>query len=82
MELQQAEFSAEKSGYTATRHQRGGAGTDDVTQTVMGGKSWITALHRLDRGSAVQGPRGDARADRALPTLLRLSDTVCGLQSR
>jgi isocitrate lyase len=46
VELQQAEFSAEKSGYTATRHQREvGAGYfDDVTQTVMGGKSSITAL--------------------------------------
>jgi isocitrate lyase len=46
VELQQAEFSAEKAGYTATRHQREvGAGYfDDVTQTVSGGRSSITAL--------------------------------------
>ncbi|HKE43636.1 MAG TPA: isocitrate lyase [Steroidobacteraceae bacterium] len=46
VELQQAEFAAEKSGYTATRHQREvGAGYfDDVTQTVTGGRSSITAL--------------------------------------
>ena len=46
VELQQAEFGAEKAGYTATRHQREvGAGYfDDVTQTIMGGKSSITAL--------------------------------------
>src|SRR5262245_30340457 len=46
VELQQAEFGAEKAGYTATRHQREvGAGYfDDVTQTISGGKSSITAL--------------------------------------
>jgi isocitrate lyase len=46
VDLQQAEFAAEKSGYTATRHQREvGAGYfDDVTQTVTGGRSSITAL--------------------------------------
>ena len=44
--LQQAEFAAEDSGYTATKHQREvGAGYfDDVTQTVTGGTSSITAL--------------------------------------
>jgi isocitrate lyase len=44
--LQQAEFAAESSGYTATKHQREvGAGYfDDVTQTVNGGTSSITAL--------------------------------------
>jgi isocitrate lyase len=44
--LQQAEFAAESSGYTATKHQREvGAGYfDDVTQTVSGGNSSITAL--------------------------------------
>ena len=44
--LQQAEFAAEASGYTATKHQREvGAGYfDDVTQTVSGGNSSITAL--------------------------------------
>lgn len=44
--LQQAEFAAESSGYTATKHQREvGAGYfDDVTQTVMSGQSSTTAL--------------------------------------
>ena len=44
--LQQAEFAAESSGYTATKHQREvGAGYfDAVTQTVTGGNSSITAL--------------------------------------
>jgi isocitrate lyase len=44
--LQQAEFAAESSGYTATKHQREvGAGYfDAVTQTVSGGKSSLSAL--------------------------------------
>ncbi len=44
--LQQAEFAAEKDGYTATKHQREvGAGYfDAVTQTVTAGQSSITAL--------------------------------------
>ena len=44
--LQQAEFAAEASGYTATKHQREvGAGYfDDVTQTVTGGRSSVTAM--------------------------------------
>jgi isocitrate lyase len=44
--LQEAEFGAEIRGYTATRHQREvGAGYfDDVTQTIMRGKSSTTAL--------------------------------------
>ena len=44
--LQEAEFRAEKRGYTATRHQREvGAGYfDDVTQTIVAGTSSITAL--------------------------------------
>src|ERR1700742_3545259 len=44
--LQEAEFTAEAAGYTATKHQReGGAGYfDAVTQTVAGGTSSITAL--------------------------------------
>jgi isocitrate lyase len=44
--LQEAEFAAESSGYTATKHQREvGAGYfDAVTQTVAGGTSSITAL--------------------------------------
>ncbi|MFM7709164.1 MAG: isocitrate lyase [Gammaproteobacteria bacterium] len=44
--LQQAEFGSEKDGYTATKHQREvGAGYfDDVTQTVTGGRSSVTAM--------------------------------------
>ena len=45
--LQEAEFAAEKLGYTATRHQREvGAGYfDAVTQAVQSGASSTTALH-------------------------------------
>ncbi|MDR9414102.1 MAG: isocitrate lyase [Spiribacter sp.] len=45
-ELQQAEFASEKDGYTATRHQREvGAGYfDQVTQTIQGGVSSVTAM--------------------------------------
>jgi isocitrate lyase len=44
--LQQAEFASKKDGYTATKHQREvGAGYfDDVTQTVTGGNSSVTAM--------------------------------------
>lgn len=44
--LQEAEFGAEKLGYTATRHQREvGAGYfDAVTQTILAGSSSTTAL--------------------------------------
>ncbi|MEM9304982.1 MAG: isocitrate lyase [Pseudomonadota bacterium] len=46
VELQEAEFAAEPRGYTATRHQRevGTGYFDQVTQTVAGGVSSITAL--------------------------------------
>lgn len=45
-ELQEAEFAAEPNGYTATRHQREvGAGYfDQVTQTIQGGVSSVTAM--------------------------------------
>ncbi|MGO4887969.1 isocitrate lyase [Anaerobacillus sp. MEB173] len=45
-ELQQAEFAAEKDGYTATRHQRevGTGYFDEVAQVVSGGTSSTTAL--------------------------------------
>ncbi|MGH8718247.1 MAG: isocitrate lyase [Burkholderiales bacterium] len=44
--VQQAEFAAEKDGYTATRHQRevGTGYFDAVTQVVQAGRSSITAL--------------------------------------
>jgi isocitrate lyase len=46
-ELQQAEFAAEKDGYTATRHQRevGTGYFDEIAQVVAEGKSSTTALH-------------------------------------
>jgi len=45
-ELQQAEFAAEKHGYTATRHQRevGTGYFDAVANTISGGQSSTTAL--------------------------------------
>src|SRR6267378_4128922 len=51
-ELQEAEFAAERDGYTATKHQREvGAGYfDEVAQVIAGGKSSTTAL----RGSTEQ----------------------------
>ncbi len=46
VKLQEAEFAAEAHGYTATRHQREvGAGYfDDITQTIAGGTSSLSAL--------------------------------------
>ena len=46
VELQESEFASETRGYTATKHQREvGAGYfDDVTQTVSGGRSSLTAM--------------------------------------
>ena len=46
VELQEAEFSAESIGYSATRHQRevGTGYFDEVTQVITGGQSSITAL--------------------------------------
>lgn len=46
VKLQEAEFSAEKIGYTATRHQRevGTGYFDEVTQVIQGGVSSTTAL--------------------------------------
>ncbi len=45
-ELQQAEFTAEKHGYSATRHQRevGTGYFDEVAQVITGGTSSTTAL--------------------------------------
>jgi isocitrate lyase len=44
--LQEAEFAAERFGYTATRHQRevGTGYFDTVTQVIQGGRSSVTAL--------------------------------------
>nr|WP_290667148.1 isocitrate lyase [Ardenticatena sp.] len=47
VELQQAEFAAEKDGYTATRHQRevGTGYFDTVLTTITGGEASTAALH-------------------------------------
>jgi isocitrate lyase len=44
--LQEAEFAAEKIGYTGTKHQRevGTGYFDSVTQVIQGGQSSVTAL--------------------------------------
>ncbi|MCB1466182.1 MAG: isocitrate lyase, partial [Rhizobiaceae bacterium] len=46
-ELQEAEFSAEANGYTATKHQRevGTGYFDAVSMAISGGKSSTTAMH-------------------------------------
>ncbi|MCA1797894.1 MAG: isocitrate lyase [Xanthomonadaceae bacterium] len=46
VELQEAEFAAEKYGYTATRHQRevGTGYFDTLAQTISGGNSSLAAL--------------------------------------
>ncbi|MEX0950648.1 MAG: isocitrate lyase [Gammaproteobacteria bacterium] len=46
VELQEAEFAAEKDGYTGTKHQRevGTGYFDAVTQTISGENSSVTAL--------------------------------------
>jgi isocitrate lyase len=47
VKLQEAEFAAEKYGYTATKHQRevGTGYFDQLTQVIQGGQSSTTALH-------------------------------------
>jgi isocitrate lyase len=44
--LQQAEFAAERNGYTATKHQRevGTGYFDEVAQVISGGTSSTVAL--------------------------------------
>ncbi len=46
VDLQEQEFAAEARGYTATRHQRevGTGYFDEVTRTITGGKTSVTAL--------------------------------------
>jgi isocitrate lyase len=60
--VQEAEFAAEKHGYTATRHQREvGAGYfDSVTQIIQGGKSSVTALTGSTEEMQFHG-RGEAQ---------------------
>ena len=46
VELQEAEFAAEKDGYTAVKHQRevGTGYFDQVNQVIAGGLSSLSAL--------------------------------------
>jgi len=59
VKLQQAEFAAESSGYSAIKHQREvGAGYfDAVTQAVSGGSSSITALAGSTEEQQFEAPR-------------------------
>jgi isocitrate lyase len=63
-ELQQAEFDAEKHGYTATRHQRevGTGYFDAVAEAVSGGKSSTTALKDSTEAAQFKGGKGKAVA--------------------
>ncbi len=56
-ELQQAEFAAEKHGYTATRHQRevGTGYFDAVTAALSGGKSSTTAMDESTEAAQFEG---------------------------
>ena len=63
-ELQQAEFDAEKHGYTATRHQRevGTGYFDAVAEAVSGGKSSTTALTDSTEAAQFKGDKTKAVA--------------------
>ena len=58
-ELQQAEFAAEKHGYSATRHQRevGTGYFDEVAQVITGGTSSTTALKDLRKKHSLRNKR-------------------------
>ncbi|MEW8967521.1 isocitrate lyase [Exiguobacterium alkaliphilum] len=57
-ELQQAEFSAEQHGYTATRHQRevGTGYFDEVSLVISGGQSSTTALAGSTEAEQFEAP--------------------------
>ncbi len=63
-ELQQAEFAAEKRGYTATRHQRevGTGYFDAVAEAVSGGKSSTIALKESTEAAQFKGGKSKAVA--------------------
>ena len=67
-ELQQAEFAAEREGYTATRHQRevGTGWFDAVAVTASGGKSSTTAMGGSTEAEQFHdAPAHASRADRS-----------------
>jgi len=59
-ELQQAEFAAEASGYTATRHQRevGTGYFDEISKIVSGGQASTLAM-----GTSTESAQFDSRSD-------------------
>ncbi len=63
-ELQEAEFAAEKHGYTATRHQRevGTGYFDAVAEAVSGGKSSTIALRESTEAAQFKGGKPRAAA--------------------
>lgn len=63
-ELQEAEFAAEKHGYSATRHQRevGTGYFDAVAEAVSGGKSSTTALKDSTEAAQFKGAKPRAAA--------------------
>ena len=63
-ELQQAEFAAEKHGYTATRHQRevGTGYFDAVAEALSGGKSSTTAMRESTESAQFKAARTPAAA--------------------
>jgi isocitrate lyase len=62
--LQDAEFAAEKNGYTATKHQRevGTGYFDMVTQIIQRGQSSVTALTGSTEEAQFHGPSDRSRA--------------------
>ncbi|MGH8372135.1 MAG: isocitrate lyase [Gammaproteobacteria bacterium] len=69
VELQEAEFAAEKQGYTATRHQRevGTGYFDAVAQAIAGGTSSLTALTgSTEEAQFLNKPGKAARPEQAI----------------
>ena len=81
-ELQQAEFAAEKHGYTATRHQRevGTGYFDEVAQVISGGTASTTALTAPPRRSSSTRRRARSRASPARPRTNSSSDRLQELE--
>jgi isocitrate lyase len=59
-QLQEAEFAAEKAGYSATRHQRevGTGYFDEVAQIISGGSASTLALHESTEAEQFHGKKG------------------------
>ena len=64
-ELQEAEFEAERNGYTATRHQRevGTGYFDLVNVTINGGASSTTAMSESTESAQFEAPRAQIAAE-------------------